>query len=132
MATKPDDETSDKVLLEMEGNKSYREQLERVTPGGSDPEASHRTWKHRIVSAANLYGDHIVMGIRHFDALMRDQLVAIRANDPDKFRMRPIQGFVDNHGKFLTRKEALVVAQAAGQIRYKHEPEYELYSEDLY
>jgi hypothetical protein len=43
------------------------------------------------------------------------------------------QGFIDQYGRFLTREEAYVIAEKAGQIKYG--PEHSrgtLYSEDLY
>jgi hypothetical protein len=54
--------------------------------------------------------------------------------DPSINGFRPVQGFVDNNGKFLTRSEAYEVALAAGQIRHKtgNPSSKELFSEDLY
>jgi hypothetical protein len=46
-----------------------------------------------------------------------------------------VQGFIDQYGVFMDRKEAYAVASAAGQIntrRPKGYPEYMLFSEDLY
>lgn len=90
-----------------------------------------------IVASANklLYKDReiILVGIRHWDGLMRQQADAMGLKPGT--RTKEVQGFVDNHGVFLDRKEALAVAIAAGQIntrRNKTFPEDELYSEDLW
>lgn len=43
------------------------------------------------------------------------------------------QGFVDQFGTFLTREEALPIARAAGQIRFRcGGDEIRLYSDNLY
>lgn len=45
------------------------------------------------------------------------------------------QGFIDQRGVFMDRREALIVAAEAGQIdtwRPKTQPEHILFSEDLY
>ena len=42
------------------------------------------------------------------------------------------EGFIDQHDNFLDRRQAMVIARAAGQIRRElHESEV-LYSENLY
>ena len=43
-----------------------------------------------------------------------------------------VQGFLTSQGVFLGREEALVVAQAAGQLVQKTHPLDKLYSEDLW
>lgn len=69
----------------------------------------------RIVCAAN-WTDRgvLVLGIRHHDAFMRQQVRALghgfSKEDLD------YQGFVDQFGKFYSRAEAWKVAEAAGQI----------------
>lgn len=48
-------------------------------------------------------------------------------------RLGAEQGFIDQFGEFMTRKEAWTVAEAAGQIKYpKDYCKGTLYSEDLY
>jgi hypothetical protein len=79
----------------------------------------------------------LLLGIRHYDKSMYDQIE--RRVDGYKFEWRfdENQGFVDQHGVFMSREEAYQVAQAAGQIAY---PEAcgnglngpKLYSEGLY
>ncbi|ASZ78967.1 hypothetical protein 2050H1_201 [Serratia phage 2050H1] len=87
-----------------------------------------------IVAAACKYGDVIITGARHYDRVMHGQLKAF--SEDSELRMMDrgevVQGFIDNQGNFHNREEALVIARAAGQIRFKHPPEYELFSEDLY
>ena len=71
--------------------------------------------QRRVVCAAlrdNL--GRIVTSPRHFDAIMVEQIQRV-GRDQDAFRTAK-QGFVDQRGEFLTRTEAWVVAQAAGQI----------------
>ena len=46
-----------------------------------------------------------------------------------------IQGFIDDKGNFLTRKQAYIVATTEGQIKHRLKGQYdgnELYSEDLW
>lgn len=74
-----------------------------------------------------------MLGVRHFCPLMRQQL-----DEMDWAKLKSYtktQGFVDQYGVFMDRKEALAVATAAGQIntrRSKTFPDTELFSEDLY
>jgi len=87
--------------------------------------------QRRIVCAAirNASGDGgIICGVRHFDDIMRGKISASKAD-----WRRPVQGFVDNQGHFLTREEAWTVAEQARQIntdRVQHPGR--LFSEDLY
>jgi hypothetical protein len=68
---------------------------------------------------------------------MHDQLAQRADRDRFLLRLDPNQGFVDQHGVYMTREEAYRVAEAAGQIAY---PERcgrglegpKLYSEGLY
>ena len=87
----------------------------------------------KIVCAANKHikEDIIVIGVRHFDSIMRDQITAFNRSLRRSFWT---QGFIDNKGDFHTREEAYIIAKAAGQIRRK-DGGYDgddLYSEDLY
>lgn len=90
----------------------------------------------RIVAAANRYeGDVIVVSARHHDLLMNEQLKRLKEFGVIKTTHTRDQGFIDNRGVFLSREEALIVAEKAGQInehREKTDPEYMLFSEDLY
>ena len=78
----------------------------------------------RVVCAANRYrrwGDKqpafiIVCGVRHHDAIMNSAIRLYRRDAQIAPDDHGEQGFVNQRGEFLTRKEAWVVAQAAGQI----------------
>ncbi len=85
-----------------------------------------------VVCAANRarFTGELVIGVRHYDALMRQQI-----NNSESFRGDPVdQGFIDQNGVFMDRVEALAVATAAGQIgRYRPKNAGDwLCSEDLY
>lgn len=56
------------------------------------------------------------MGIRHYSADMHAQIA--RRDDRNRFQhlLDDNQGFVDQHGAYMTREEAYRVAEAAGQI----------------
>lgn len=69
-----------------------------------------------IVCAAMRKGDVIVAGARHFDSVMRSQIKAMDTDAPQPWGGCE-QGFIDQWGNFLTRREAWKVADAAGQIR---------------
>ena len=87
-----------------------------------------------VVCAANKYGEHVFTGIRHFCPIMIQNMQGydiplMRELDGE------IQGFIDQHGVFMDRFEALTVATEAGQInryREKTTPIDRLFSEDLY
>ena len=90
--------------------------------------------KRVVVCAANAYKDFIVLGARHFDQLMKCQIMQSEKLSMVKGSAWE-QGFVDQFGTFMTRKEALAVAIEAGQInknRPKTKPEDILFSEDIY
>lgn len=94
------------------------------------PEISVRV----VVCAANKYGDKVFLGARHFDERMRE---AMQGSDIPAWHKAygETQGFIDQWGVFMDRKEALLVATAAGQIgvrRPKGNPADMLFSEDLY
>ena len=89
--------------------------------------------KQRIVCAANvnsINGD-MVLGVRHHDKFMRS---SVEFNAGGWIDAK--QGFIDQHGNWLSRTEAWKVAEAAGQIiRRCGGDDAEggtLYSENLY
>lgn len=90
--------------------------------------------KRRVVCAANqLREDVLLTGVRHWDSLMRKQWT----NLPDDCQVNKHsceQGFIDQHGVFMSRTEAWKVALAAGQIirRVGGDESGTLYSENLY
>lgn len=75
----------------------------------------------------------VIVSVRHFDSITRGQLQALKI--AKQGRAGSVQGFIDNHGEFLNRSEALALAKetgvydtfvsATGHAR-------ELFSEDLY
>ena len=84
----------------------------------------------KVVCAANRLSDGtIICGARHWDTTMRR--VAKRINDKT---LDAEQGFINQWGVFLDRKEALAVAKASGQPldMERNGCDDELYSEGLY
>ena len=88
----------------------------------------------RVVCAAIRAADgSVLLGIRHYSSDMHRQ-IAMR-EDADKFLHRngEDQGFVDQHGVYMTRREAYDVALKADQIIHSEAClRDELYSEGLY
>jgi hypothetical protein len=87
----------------------------------------------RIVAAALQHKDgRTVVGVRHYDELM----IGVLSQLPDFMSVgwrTADQGFVDNHGRYLTREAAWHVAEAAGQIVVSHLTRRGvLHSEDLW
>lgn len=73
----------------------------------------------RVVCAAIRAADGaVLLGIRHYSQDMHRQIEA--RHDGHKFMHRhdPDQGFVDQHGVYMTREEAFQVAWQAGQVLY--------------
>lgn len=101
-------------------------------------EAPHAASPRRVVCAAIRAADgSLLLGIRHYSRDMHEQMIVRR--DGAKFlrRLDEDQGFVDQFGVWMSRKEAYRVAKAAGQIvRPGHCGEGidgpKLYSEGLY
>lgn len=76
-----------------------------------------RITMRRVVCAAIRAEDgDILLGIRHYSADMHAQLN--QRADREKFFRRggDDQGFVDQYGGYMTRREAYDVAMKAGQI----------------
>jgi len=85
-----------------------------------------------VVCAANKYGDLVFIGVRHFCPVMQFNM---RTHDiPGLRRTRgEVQGFIDQFGVFMDRKEAAIVAKESGQLaRYGDNFPEVLFSEDLY
>ncbi len=93
--------------------------------------------QRRVVCAANRYDCNVgcwvvFIGVRHYCPIMRQNM---QSYEDMLIRESEIQGFVDQYGVFMDRKEALQVAKEAGQLniaRIKTWPDNELFSEDLY
>jgi hypothetical protein len=65
----------------------------------------------RIVCAALLYDDNtLVVGPRHYDTVMQAQIAQRPKGNP------PHQGFIDQYGHFLTRKQAWDIACYQRQV----------------
>jgi hypothetical protein len=88
--------------------------------------------QRRVVCAAIKKNQIIICGPRHFDPTMHDIIGEVFVHPSDAANAK--QGFVDQKGIFMDRKEAFKVATEAGQILEKTggQNSQELYSEDLY
>ena len=85
-----------------------------------------------VVCAANKYGDLVFIGVRHFCPVMQFNM---QSYDIKKMRAEngEVQGFIDQFGVFMDRKEAAIVAKESGQLaRYSDQFPEVLFSEDLY
>lgn len=90
--------------------------------------------KPRVVVCAaikNHFG-FVIVGQRHFDSVMTETMNDHTA-DIRSWSLGD-QGFIDQHGVFMTREEAYKVAKEAGQIKYRCEGDEGrfLFSENLY
>jgi hypothetical protein len=86
--------------------------------------------KRVVVCAANKFGDLIVPGARHFDGIMNALLDAL--GDSVESRGHD-QGFIDQYGFFINRKDALHIVLTNRQPLREGVPLLdELYSENLY
>lgn len=98
----------------------------------------------RIVCAANLHnngerGEFILIGPRHCDSTMREQLSiykVVLSEHGVEPSIKVEQGFIDQFGDFHTRQEAWKIAEANGQIYRRCGGDDAnggtLYSENLY
>lgn len=103
---------------------------------------------NRVVSAANYCPGHAyLVSARHWDEQMHKQYDMAKLGHDARRAVEPsleeypeghhfAQGFIDKFGKWLTREEAWVIAQAAGQIIRRVGGDNvaggRLYSENLY
>ena len=89
--------------------------------------------KRKIIAAANRLSDTgvLLVGARHWDMVMHRQYEAIKGAGCPCHSANEEQGFIDQFGQFLNRKEAY-------EIAHKNEQELvgedwgELFSENLY
>ena len=105
-------------------------------------EPDYNVTPQRIVCAACKHKDgDVIIGIRHFDLLMRNTIDFRYELDSYESWDGCDQGFVDQFGKFLSRREAWVIAVKASQIYRlvgsqnedsKTRDDVELFSENLY
>lgn len=87
-----------------------------------------------VVCAACRYGLLILCSARHWDKVMNDQYLLAKATGAYPHTSRFDQGFINQFGEFLTRKEALKIVQENGQpySPKRNGSNLELYSEGLY
>lgn len=73
--------------------------------------------QRRVVCAAVRAADgSLLLGIRHYSRDMHEQIAARRDGEKFKHRHDEDQGFVDQHGRWMSREEAALVALEARQI----------------
>ena len=94
--------------------------------------------RQRVVSAAcrqaipGYQGLQIIASPRHFDSTCRAIIDMLPESERDQW-YHAEQGFVDNFGNFLDRRQAYKIAKAANQILYRcGGDEGVLFSENLY
>lgn len=82
-----------------------------------------------VVCAACKMGEHIVLGARHFDKRMRQQMENTSCN----WKLAE-QGFIDQFGDFITREEAMSIIKKNGQpfSIERNRGDTVLFSEGLY
>ena len=74
--------------------------------------------------------DIIIASPRHFDTMTHKLLDAVTGDESEKWVWE--QGFIDSRGNFLTREEALVVAEESRQHLFDTIRHEQLFSENLY
>lgn len=96
----------------------YRKMLD-----GNNMDNGQKRWEFygvqlRIAQAAYNFNGYIVTGTRHSCPIMQLQMIAIGDDLLDDWcgDNEMIQGFTDQYGNFHNRKDAYVIAKAAGQI----------------
>lgn len=90
----------------------------------------------RIVCAAvQLEDGTIIIGPRHYDPVMREQMKRMGYDASGRYGERE-QGFIDQWGRFWNRKQAWDIAWRQGQIRQRCGSDgadgMGLFSENLY
>lgn len=70
----------------------------------------------RVSMAANIVDGVLIVGNRHFCPIMRMQIDNLSL-DYSKHNIITDQGFIDQWGIFMSREEAFIVAERAGQIK---------------
>lgn len=89
--------------------------------------------QRRVVTAANVCGDLLLVGARHWSAAMHAQIDAIGRDDHNVSIHD--QGFIDQFDVYMSREQAYIVALVADQLnqyREKTFPRDRLFSEDLH
>lgn len=98
--------------------------------------------KSRVVTAANRFGDLLLVGVRHHCPIMNTQVKVLGGikllNEYSELEclgslVGKSQGFLDQFGNYLTREEAFKVAVSNDQIIHNLGFQHgKLYSEHLY
>lgn len=83
----------------------------------------------QIVCAAMRYKDILILGPRHYDTVMQEQL---KAYFPHEDYPRFDQGFIDQWGRFYGRVEAHQLVTSNGQKLTTEPLRDVLFSENLY
>lgn len=87
---------------------------------------------HIVSAAARNEEGAIICSPRHWDATFH-QILSLLTPEKRELWRGSEQGFVDQHGKFYTRREAHAIAIKNGQRRYRcGGDEEKLYTENLY
>lgn len=87
----------------------------------------------RVVCAAIRAADgDVLLGIRHYSADMLRQIEQRRDGEKFKHRLDEDQGFVDQHGVFVSRVEAYDIASFVGQLVYSEACGIGVYGPKLY
>jgi len=89
----------------------------------------------KVVCAANRYGDIIITGIRHHCPIMRQNMRAFGSIQELRLRGKEEQGFVDQWGNFMDRKQAMNIIKKFDQPNFNSDRNgcsTYLFSEGLY
>lgn len=78
----------------------------------------------------NISSGIVICGRRHHNCI--SIFSVLHENSKEFSHISSVQGFVTSNDRFVTRKEALTIAKAAGQVIHKIIQTDDLYSEDLY
>lgn len=121
--------------MSIEKIKEAIEVYKKMTAGNIMEDGRHRAEYYggqlRIAQAAYDFNGYIVTGTRHGCPIMQLQMIAIGDDVLDEW-CHPddmVQGFTDQYGTFYNRKDAYVIAKAAGQLNDRHKWGDTLYSE---
>lgn len=91
--------------------------------------------QERIICAACKHNSVMVLGPRHWDAMMHKQARTFFGGE-SYAKLEWEQGFMGLHQNFISRQEAWKIAEASGQILYRCGGDTTnggtLYSENLY
>lgn len=75
----------------------------------------------RVAMAANIVNGHLIVGCRHHCPIMCMQ-IELLGLDCSEHDILAEQGFVDQWGIYMCRREAWSVAERAGQIKRVFQP----------